>query len=145
MIVESDIPVSWRTRPRGFAALMSLYETNYLRLVALAGDPSLLAGQYRSCVPGDCELVLSVLGQSPYTLELAMSYLLPVAGAGTERLPDLRLRLYRDARVLEVLPLPGEEAGADARGLQRRWARNLLLNKWLEYLAGHAHRFQSCC
>jgi uncharacterized protein YqiB (DUF1249 family) len=144
VIVESDIPVSWRTRPRGFAALMSLYETNYLRLVALAGDPSQLSGQYRSCVPGDCELVLDVLGHSPYTLELAMSYLLPVAGTGDERVPDLRLRLYRDARVLEVLPLPGEETSADARGLQRRWARNLLLNKWLEYLAGHAHRFQPC-
>ena len=127
---------------------MSLYETNYLRLVALAGEPARLAGQYRSSVPGDCELVLGVLGQGPYTLELAMSYLLPLpggqAGAGSERLPDLRLRLYRDARLLEVLPLPGEQADADARGLQRRWARNLLLNKWLEYLAGHAHRFQPC-
>jgi len=123
---------------------MSLYETNYLRLVSLAGAPAQLAGNYRSVVPGDCELVLSVLEQQPYTLELAMSYLLPVAGAGSERLPDLRLRLYRDARLLEVLPLPGEEAGADARGLGRRWSRNLLLNKWLEYLAGHAHRFQPC-
>jgi hypothetical protein len=144
VIVESNIPVSWRTRPRGFAALMSLYETNYLRLVSLAGEPAQLAGSYRSVVPGDCELVLGVLGQGPYTLELAMSYLLPVVGAASERLPDLRLRLYRDARLLEVLPLPGEEADADARGLQRRWSRNLLLNKWLEYLAGHAHRFQPC-
>jgi len=126
---------------------MSLYETNYLRLVALAGEPARLAGQYRSIVPGDCELVLGVLGQGPYTLELAMSYLLPLPGGeagASERLPDLRLRLYRDARLLEVLPLPGEQADADARGLQRRWARNLLLNKWLEYLAGHAHRFQPC-
>ena len=144
MIVESDIPVSWRTRPRGFAALMSLYETNYLRLVALACKPGHLAGHYRSLVPGDCELVLSVLARSPYTLEMVMTYLLPVQGAADERLPDLHLRLYIDARLLEVLPLPGEDASAGARGLQRRWARNLLLNKWLEYLAGHGHRFQPC-
>ncbi len=132
---------------------MGLYETNYLRLVSLAGEPARLAGSYRSLVPGDCELVLGVLGHGPYTLELAMSYLLPlpsaardapvdVRGADSERLPDLRLRLYRDARLLEVMPLPGEEQGADARCLQRRWSRNLLLNKWLEYLAGHGHRFQ---
>jgi len=123
---------------------MSLYETNYLRLVSLACRPEHLAGNYRSLVPGDCELVLNVLARSPYTLEMAMTYLLPVQGAADERLPDLQLRLYIDARLLEVLPLPGEASSAGARGLQGRWARNLLLNKWLEYLAGHDHRFQPC-
>jgi hypothetical protein len=31
MLCEADIKVSWRARPRGFTALMGLYESNYLR------------------------------------------------------------------------------------------------------------------
>ena len=44
MLCEADIKVSWRARPRGFAALMGLYESNYLRLLHLAGDPKRLTG-----------------------------------------------------------------------------------------------------
>ncbi len=137
VIVESDIPVSWRTRPRGFGALMGLYETNYLRLEALAGSPGELAGRYRSCVEGDCELLLEVTGRSRYTVELLLTYEL-ADGQLPARVPGLALRLYGDARVLEVLP-PGDER--DGRSLPVRWARNLMLNKWLEYLDARGHRF----
>ena len=38
MITDTLSIVSWRSRPRSFVALMSLYESNYLRLASLAGD-----------------------------------------------------------------------------------------------------------
>ena len=44
MLCDADIPVSWRTRPRSFVALMSLYESNHLRFLHLAGDPARLSG-----------------------------------------------------------------------------------------------------
>src|SRR5688572_11987320 len=58
---EALLPVSWRARPRGFAALMSVYESNYLRLTRLTGDPSRLRGEYISRVGGACDLQLTVL------------------------------------------------------------------------------------
>jgi hypothetical protein len=142
VIIDSNLPVSWRTRPRGFAALMGLYESNYLRLEQLAGDLQHWHGSRHSRVPGDCELVLALLGRSPYTLELAMSYLLPsAAGGGPERVPDLRLRLYRDARMLEVPPAQQPAGAGSTRELGARWSRNLMLNKWLEYCAERGHSF----
>jgi uncharacterized protein YqiB (DUF1249 family) len=145
MLCEADIKVSWRTRPRGFVALMSLYESNYLRFLQLAGDPAKLSGTLISRVEGDCELRLEVLERMPYTTMLTLTYALPASGAGPQQsLPNLRLRAYQDARLLEADelrrpsskgPHPGE------RELHQRWTRNMMLNKWLEYCAERGHRF----
>ncbi|HTW74576.1 MAG TPA: DUF1249 domain-containing protein [Steroidobacteraceae bacterium] len=152
MLCDANIRVSWRARPRTFVALMSLYESNHVRFVQLAGDPARLCGTLWSRVAGDCVLQLAVLDHMRYTSCLSLTYLLPAA-AGTpgvpspERLPDLRLRAYHDARLLEV-EMPQTARGAPyrtmrpaERELQQRWARNMMLNKWLEYCAERGHRF----
>ena len=159
MLCETDIEVSWRARPQGFVALMSLYESNYLRFLRLAGDPAQLSGTLISRVAGDCELQLTVTEHMRYTSTLALTYLLPAMppmAAPTERLPDLRLRAYHDARLLEVealqeSPRTAQASGAAAsqfcrrlageRELHQRWMRNMMLNKWLEYCADRGHRF----
>lgn len=138
VIAECNLVVSWRARPRGFVALMGVYESNYLRLKALAGDLASLPATAVSEVAGDCTLVLSVLERSRYTSELLLTYLLPAA-ATLERVPDLRLRLYHDARLLEARRADG--AGAE-RELNRCWARNMMVNKWLEYCAERGHSFR---
>ena len=140
VILECNLPVSWRTAPRSFPALMGLYESNYLRLSRLAGNLAALAGTSISTVPGDCALQLTVRERAPYTSELQRTYLLPALGvaASPERVPDLSLRLYHDARLLSVHELA---ASSPARELDRRWARNLMLNKWLDYCAERGHRF----
>jgi uncharacterized protein YqiB (DUF1249 family) len=159
MLCETDIEVSWRARPQGFVALMSLYESNYLRFLRLAGDPARLSGTLISSVAGDCQLQLAVIEHMRYTSSLALTYLLPQTApvpATLERLPDLRLRAYHDARLLEVeaLQQPVQKkrpSGADGsqfwrrapgeRELHQRWMRNMMLNKWLEYCADRGHRF----
>jgi uncharacterized protein YqiB (DUF1249 family) len=146
MLCEADIKVSWRARPRGFTALMGLYESNYLRLLHLAGDPTRLTGTLISRVDGDCELQLAVVEHMPYTSMLTLTYVLRAdGGACAERLPDLRLRAYNDARLLEAeslqAPRRGHSSGQGERELHQRWTRNMMLNKWLEYCAERGHRF----
>jgi uncharacterized protein YqiB (DUF1249 family) len=152
MFCDTDIKVSWRARPRGFVALMSLYESNYLRFLQLAGDPQRLRGTLVSKVAGDCELQLAVLEHMPYTSTLTLTYLLGAApGAAPhparERLPDLRLRAYHDARLLEAEEFQaphrtrGQGVRPGERELHQRWTRNMMLNKWLEYCAERGHRF----
>jgi len=140
---------------------MSLYESNYLRFIQLAGDPARLSGTLSSRVAGDCELQLTVLEHMPYTSMLTLTYVLPVNDSheAFEWLPNLKLRAYHDARLLEADefrpsiksstksstikenntrrrdPHPGE------RELHQRWMRNMMLNKWLEYCAERGHRF----
>jgi uncharacterized protein len=118
-----------------------VYESNYLRLAALAGDLASLPATAVSDVAGDCTLVLSVVDRCRYTSELLLTYLLPAtaAPATLERVPDLRLRLYHDARLLEARRADG--AGPE-RELNRCWARNMMVNKWLEYCAERGHSFR---
>jgi uncharacterized protein YqiB (DUF1249 family) len=153
MQTEVLIPVSWRSRPRSFVALMSLYESNFIRLRALCGDPSTLQGEYRSQVAGDCELVLTITEQTPYTTALTLTYLLPQAGVATgdaaQRYPDVCIRVYDDARLVEARQWARAPAHPALRALRRgaereldqRWAMNMMLNKWLEYCVERGHRF----
>jgi uncharacterized protein YqiB (DUF1249 family) len=140
VISESNLLVSWRARPRGLVALMALYESNYVRLAELAGHPASLRGAATSIVPGDCELRLQVLERSRYTTDLSLTYLLPpteLSGQEALAVPNLLLRAYHDARLVEVLP----GATSRERELLQSWTRNMMLNKWLEYCAERGHHF----
>jgi uncharacterized protein YqiB (DUF1249 family) len=142
VINETNLPASWRARPRGFIALMGLYESNYLRLSRLAGNLAALAGQRQSSVTGDCELLLEVLERCPFTTVAHLTYLMPDA----ERTPELRLRIYHDAHLVEA---GWSHASARTeRELVHRWAPNMMLNKWLEYCLDRGHRLAHpvvCC
>lgn len=135
---------------------MSLYESNYVRLAELAGDPRKLADQRVSRVADDCDLRLSVTERSPYTTSLELTYLF--AGPELSTYPDMRVRVYHDARLVEAQEWgperPPQRAcavehevlrrlrGAAERELDQRWARNTMLNKWLEYCIDRGHGFR---
>ena len=129
---------------------MGLYESNFIRLAWLAGSLGSLAGSHRSSVAGDCDLVLTVTERSPYTSTLTLSYLLPgPEGAGTY--PDMRLRIYHDAHLVEaqqwaavhMQPVLRALRTRAERELDQRWGRNVMLNKWLEYCVERGHRFSN--
>ena len=148
--------VSWRARPRTFVALMGLYESNYVRmnwLIQSPGTASALArldGSHRSVVSGDCDLVLNVTERTPYTSTVTLTYLFPEA-AGTAQYPDMRVRIYHDAHLAEAQEWAGSHTQPvlkalrtqAERELDQRWARNVMLNKWLEYCVERGHRFSA--
>jgi uncharacterized protein len=157
LLADTQTVVSWRARPRSFVALMGLYESNFIRLGWLAGSLKALCGRYTSRVRGDCDLVLTVMERSPYTSTLNLTYLIP-ASEGPRPYPDLRVRIYHDAHLVEAQQWnSGHSCAAAAqahpllralrshaeRELDQRWARNMMLNKWLEYCVERGHRFSS--
>jgi len=127
---------------------MGLYESNFIRLGWLAGNLRSLAGRQTSAVRGDCDLVLTVIERSPYTSTLNLTYLLPDP-KGALHCPDMRVRIYHDAHLAEAQHCGGghtrcapQPRRSDAeRELGQRWARNMMLNKWLEYCVERGHRF----
>jgi uncharacterized protein len=129
---------------------MGLYESNYIRLGWLAGRLIELSGRYSSVVRGDCELVLTVTERSPYTSTVNLTYLLP-GTQGARQFPDMGVRIYHDAHLVEARqwaeahsqPLLRTLRSHAERELDQRWARNMMLNKWLEYCAERGHRFSS--
>ena len=129
---------------------MGLYESNFIRLGWLAGNLRALNGRYLSSVSGDCDLVLTVTERSPYTSTVNLTYLLPEAH-GPRRYPDMRVRIYHDARLVEAQEWASQHdhqalramRGQAERELDQRWARNTMLNKWLEYCIDRGHGFRS--
>lgn len=148
MLSDSLCSISWRARPRSFVSLMTLYESNFIRLGWLAPDLRRLSGSLTSEVAGEPALELAVVEQCRYTTALQMTYLFG-DGERTAREPGLEIRVYHDARLAEAC---GTGAAPSHPRLQRlaagvapnhgkRWSCNMLLNKWLEYCVGSGHRF----
>jgi uncharacterized protein YqiB (DUF1249 family) len=146
---DTNCAVSWRSKPGSFVSLMSLYESNYIRLGWLIPN---LAGIDRasvSHVDDDCPLHLHIDERGPYTTTLTLTYIFEDADAGRVADPDLQIRVYHDARLAEVQACARwhrhsilESIRSDlARALGDRWLRNVMLNKWLEYCVERGHRF----
>lgn len=115
--------------PRSLMVLMGLYERNYRWLVELLGDPERLPQRKCLRLRGMPMLHVEVRRCSRHTIELALTHRF-----GGERLPDLAVRLYRDAKLAEALPLADGRRYADPLArLPARWQANVLLYKWLEY------------
>jgi uncharacterized protein YqiB (DUF1249 family) len=103
-----------------------------------------------SRVPDDCDLRLSVTERSPYTTSFDLTYLF-TEGDGVVTYPDMRVRVYHDARLVEAQEWASQHdhqalkalRGQAERELDQRWARNTMLNKWLEYCIDRGHGFRS--
>jgi len=148
MIADGSIALPRPTQPGSFTALMHLYESNYVRIHWLLDDLASLPPEQCSRPREDLPLYLEVLETSRYTTTLRLTYFFE-EGQGLVADPDLTVRVYHDAGLAEAMACrrqhlhaalkqfdtaPGEELG-------RRWARNSMLNKWLEYCYDHGHRF----
>jgi uncharacterized protein YqiB (DUF1249 family) len=133
-------------KPGSFVGLMSLYESNYLRLQRLIPELNRLDGYYKSRVAGDCDLHVEILERSRYTITMSLSYFFYENGTRVAD-PDMKIRVYLDGQLAETMGFCGEHRHTELRRLCRmhraeldiRWRRNIVLNKWLEYLMDQGH------
>ena len=129
-----------------FAWLMETYGENFQRLSRMFQPQALSPGPYVSRVPGGLDLLVDVLDQHPYTVELRLSYRIQDAATGQPD-PSAYVRLYRDARQAEVTHCYVGRHWQDVLGLHpnlqvmvgHRMRMNSFLNKWLDYLDGQGH------
>lgn len=148
MIADGSIVLPRVTLPGSFTALMHLYESNYLRLHWLLEDVAGLPDEQCSRVTADLPLHLSVIDRSRYTTTLRLTYFFEDARDCVAD-PDLTVRVYHDAGLAEAMACRNRHLHHALRRfdtsagdeLGRRWARNSMLNKWLEYCHDHGHRF----
>ena len=126
---------------RSFAGLMELYEQNYMRLRNIAPDLC-VANEMISSVPGHQDLFLSITERCKYTTMLRMTYQFEENGQPLFE-PDLHLKVYHDARVVEVQQLLSRTQGPlyIARMIEQKWMMNRFLYKWLGYCLHQGHYF----
>ncbi|MGD8324551.1 MAG: DUF1249 domain-containing protein [Gammaproteobacteria bacterium] len=154
MIADHLIVPECIIRPGSFTGLMTLYESNYLKLRQLLGDQLADLHDAVSGSEHDCDLHLNVHSRDRYTTTFRLTYLFdsqPGDPSDTGQIadPDLTLKAYHDARLLEAVSLAAfhrhhklrELARYHVAELDRRWQRNMMLNKWLDYLIDTGHSF----
>ena len=126
---------------RSFAGLMEMYEQNYIRLRNIAPDLA-VADEMISTVPGHQDLYLSITRRCKYTTMLRMTYQFGKAGQ-TLFEPDLHLKIYHDARVVEVQQFQSRTHGPLelANMIHQKWMMNRFLYKWLGYCLHQGHYF----
>lgn len=127
---------------RSFSGLMELYEHNYMRLRNIVPDLT-VADEMISVVPGHQDLYLSITQRCRYTTMLRMTYRFEEAGDVLFE-PDLHLKVYHDARVVEVQQFISRAHGPMyiADMVDQKWRMNRFLYKWLGYCAHQGHYFQ---
>lgn len=146
MMLDSLLVPQTIVKPRSFVGLMALYESNYLRLLRLLPELEQLDGCFRSRVAGDCDLYLEVLERCRYTVTLSLTYHLKT-DEGLILDPDITVRAYLDGRLAEAMMVGNRQRhmvlrkflDEHKRELDLRWRRNIVLNKWLEYLSDQGH------
>lgn len=146
MLLDHQIVPQTIVKPKSFVGLMALYESNYLRLLHIVPELERIDGCYRSRVAGDCELHVDVLERCRYTVTLSLTYYFD-GEDGRVADPDMTVRAYLDGKVAEVMHVGGVQCHTELRRFVRehraeldaRWKRNVVLNKWLEYLTDQGH------
>ena len=158
MFADSLIVPECIFRPGSFTGLMTLYESNYIKLCRLITDFKVFSGDSPqaiiSCCDADCDLHLEVTLREPYTTTLRLTYLFcsDSSDSSPEQLipdPDLTIRVYHDAQLVEVVRNREEYRHHKLQELTRvhsrelgwRWRNNMTLNKWLDYLLDMGHGF----
>lgn len=146
MLFDSQLVPQTIVKPKSFVGLMSLYESNYLRLLQLIPEIERLDGCFRSRVAGECDLHVEILERCRYTVTLSLTYHFDSEQGGIAD-PDMIVRVYLDGALAESMSVGSKqqherlrELVASHRGeLDARWKRNIILNKWLEYLSDQGH------
>ena len=146
MLLDSRLVPETIVRPRSFVGLMALYESNYLRLLQLIPELDRIDGCFRSRVAGDCELFVDILERCRYTVTLSLTYHFD-SEEGRIADPDMKVRAYLDGQLAEAMSFGGMHKHkalqrlhrAGRRELGQRWTKNIILNKWLEYLSDQGH------
>ena len=146
MLLDSYLVPETIAKPRSFVGLMALYESNYLRLLRLSPELDRLDGCFRSRVAGNCDLHVEILERCRYTVTLSLTYHLETDD-GLLVDPDITVRAYLDGQLAEVMSIGECQQNMSLREivhehrkeLDLRWRRNIVLNKWLDYLSEQGH------
>ena len=135
-------------KAKSFASLMELYELNYMWLRRLIPNCKELDGHVASHIKGALDLHMEVLERCKYTTTLSLTYRFDDIG-GYIADPDVRIRIYHDARTAEVMACSqhrlevskGPKATAKPDSLEWKWNANRFLLKWLRFCVSQGHTF----
>ncbi len=153
---EVQAPLLRLQPARTLGTLIAMYESNYVRIMRLAPELDDIGGTVVSRVAGALDLYLSVLERFKYTTTVSLTYRFDEDPLGKDGCfvfePRARIRIYHDARAVEVLSHCRRRASRQTRPwrrghmpeLDRKWELNRFLQKWLGFCMRQGHLFLRC-
>jgi uncharacterized protein len=147
-LMSTDLVELKDIRKKNLGDLVSLYEYNYILINKLAPDIQSQQGGRVSRVSQQLDLYMSVLNTSKYTTTIKLTYFFREE-YNIKHIPDIRIKIYHDARLAEVLLLDDSGVNYDVPFNEKifcslfvkKWKINSFLNKWLHYCLKQGHQF----
>ena len=135
-----------------FCDLMELYESNYIALRNLIPDIRGLGSHATSVVWGCLDLEYRLIEHTKYTSTFSLTYSFNENNRSYAE-PNLEIRMYHDARLVEVLSAILHKhryraddvtsidnlISPDNNVLQSKWMLNRFLHKWLAFCLNRGH------
>ena len=132
---------------RGFVSLMDMYEINFMRFKKLVNTIDTIEGHAIARLSHCLDLHLTIEERCKFTTTATLSYAFDDESGVTYE-PNLKLRIYHDAKLIEVVAghlrhgrLHHDHVPADA--LRLKWKLNRFLYKWLGFCLYLGYKFDN--
>jgi len=88
-------------KPNSFIGLMTLYESNYLKLFDLVPNFRDLEGTYIANTSNENDILFTINKKTKHTISFSMSYIFE-DNLGIEFEPNMKVNVYLDGRLAQV-------------------------------------------
>ena len=141
MIFDHEIVPQSIAEPNSFVGLMTLYESNYIKLNHLFPNIKQYDDDRSIKSPFGNDIQLGVNKKTKYTMIISMTYSFEESEI-IEYEPNLTIKIYFDSRSAEVIGIGKLSKKSKLRDItyqnkniiNQLWRRNIILNKWLDYI-----------
>ena len=141
MIFDHEIVPQSIAEPNSFVGLMTLYESNYVKLNHLFPNIKQYDDDRSIKSPFGNDIQLGVNKKTKYTMIISMTYSFEESEI-IEYEPNLTIKIYFDSRSAEVIGIGKLNKKSKLRDItyqnkniiNQLWRRNIILNKWLDYI-----------
>ena len=141
MILDHEIVPQSIAEPGSFVGLMTLYESNYIKLNYLF--PKIRQYNTDKTIKSlfGNDIHLGINKKTKYTMIISMTYSFEEIDI-IEYEPNLTIKIYFDSRSAEVIGIGKLSKKSKLRDItyqnkniiNQLWRRNIILNKWLDYI-----------
>tara|TARA_B100000073_G_scaffold331110_1_gene320199 strand:+ start:304 stop:750 length:447 start_codon:yes stop_codon:yes gene_type:complete len=141
MILDHEIVPQSIAEPNSFVGLMTLYESNYIKLNHLFPKIRQYDTDKSIKSPFGNDIHLGISKKTKYTMIISMTYSFEESEI-IEYEPNLIIKVYFDSRSAEVIGIGKLSKKSKLRDITYQnkniinelWRRNIILNKWLDYI-----------
>ena len=141
MILDHEIVPQSIAEPNSFVGLMTLYESNYIKLNHLFPKIRQYDTDKSIKSPFGNDIHLGISKKTKYTMIISMTYSFEESEI-IEYEPNLIIKVYFDSRSAEVISIGKLSKKSKLRDITYQnkniinelWRRNIILNKWLDYI-----------